>query len=470
VSFNRDTNLELLYENIIEAGENVFYKFLLEKDHRQKMMKFGITGDVAEYLHSIDDKYSIWFANQIKNMEGYQNSRSKVNWIQANLQTAIQGIMDWVKNTPNILLKNYNWEQAVEAQEDYHTNIKTKTLEGEEKNTILKTYDDGFYWVDLETSRCTEEANLMGHCASTGANTIYSLRRFTPETGIEAFVTIGASPDGGEWRQAKGKKNTHPKQEYYSYIADILVSKDMLRFRSEYDSKNDFDGNDLKVYIEENPEEFENPDEILEQIEEQNVSFEDFQKIHNDMEMDNLKYFSIYLDGDYVDEVGSVNHRPNVYFTMDTSKFGEFALNVERFIEGDGTDSGEDTPKSKAIMEALFDKDFYFEYVRVEVENGLITFHGDIQDDDSYSTVSDEGLKNYETFCEYFRNLDQNVDEDELFNNLVKYFIGEGVLPDPEDPETEEYIKPIVPEDPRQMKFSFGENVFYKFFEEIVEG
>ena len=119
---------------------DIYNDILLEKDHRQKMMKFGIPEPVADYLHSVDDKYSIWFANQIKNMEGYQTSRSKVNWIQVNLQTAMQGIIDWVKNTPNVLLKNYNWEQAVEAQEDYHANIKTKTLEGEEENKILKKY------------------------------------------------------------------------------------------------------------------------------------------------------------------------------------------------------------------------------------------------------------------------------------------------------------------------------------------
>lgn len=443
---------------------------LLEKDHRQKMMKFGIPQDVADYFHNINDKYSIWFANQIKNMEGYQNSRSKINWIQSNLQTPIQGIIDWVKNTPNVLLKNYNWEQAVEAQEDYHANIKTKTLDGEEQNTILKKYDNGFYWVDLETNRCTEEANLMGHCASTDSETIYSFRKFTPETGIEAFITIGASPDEGEWRQAKGKRNSHPKEEYYPYIADILVATGMLKFRSEYDASNDFDGNDLKTFIEENPDDFENPDELIEQIEESNVSFEDFEKIHKENKMDNLKYFSIYLDEDYIDELGEVRHEPSIYFSIDLDKFGKFAYNIERYLEK--TDSRgyghEDSDVSRGMLEALFDNDYYFDYTRVEFDNVFLTFTGQIQDDDSLSTLTDEGLKNFDNFCDYYRGNDARIDEDELFNNLLQYFIDHEVVPDPEDPESEEYIKPIYPEDPRQMKFPFAENFFYKAFEELI--
>lgn len=49
----RDFDTQILESNYINL--------ILEKDHRENIKKIGIPEDVADYLHQLNDKYSIWF-------------------------------------------------------------------------------------------------------------------------------------------------------------------------------------------------------------------------------------------------------------------------------------------------------------------------------------------------------------------------------------------------------------------------
>ena len=53
-------------------------QLLLEKDHRQKIIKIGLPTEVADYLHNLNDKYSLWFADKINKMPMFQMSRNKL--------------------------------------------------------------------------------------------------------------------------------------------------------------------------------------------------------------------------------------------------------------------------------------------------------------------------------------------------------------------------------------------------------
>ena len=444
---------------------DLYQELILEKDHRQKMVKFGIPEDVAQYLHDFNDKFSIWFANQIKNMQGFQNSNSKINWINANLQTDMRGIIDWVQNMPNIQLKSYNWDEAVAAHKNFHENIQTKTVEGEENNKILKKYKDGFYWVDLETnSRCEEEKSLMGHCATTDAETLYSLRRFDSGRGIEAFVTIGASPTEGVWRQAKGKRNSKPKDEYFKYIADILVRSGMLKYKTEYDSPNDFDASDLKEYVEANPEQFDDPDTILMQIEEENTSFDDFVEKLDQSDFKELKYFSTYLD---VDD-NYVMHSIYFHFPIKLDIFKEYAFNVAEYITNRDFD---DTLEAKDLLHDIFGHVYSFNYGRIEVQDDEIVFGGDLNDEDDVSTLDDSGLENFENILNYYEGEESYINsraKNDFIEKFIDHLVEKGIIPDPEDTDPEERIEPKYPEDPRQMKFDFAnENYFSQLFQEL---
>ena len=222
------------------------YSILLEKDFRSKILALRMPQDVADYLHGMNDKYSFWFADQINKMPEYQAARNKEMFVHS-LQTEMQGILDWIRGgVQNLSLKDYDWNTAIASADEYHKKLSVTNSE-RETNTILKEYPSGFYWVDLESQLDSCEASAMGHCGRTSkGDTLYSLRKYNIiEDNIESFITIAVSPDKGIWFQCKGRNNSKPKKEYYSYIADILVSKNILKFKTEHDSKNDFKPKDL---------------------------------------------------------------------------------------------------------------------------------------------------------------------------------------------------------------------------------
>jgi hypothetical protein len=447
------------------------YDLILEKDHRQKIVKFGVPQDVADYLHQLDDKYSLWFADKLMKMEDFQKANNKINWIRTHILTDMQGILDWVKNVQDTILKNYTWEQAVAAQREYHQNIETKTLNNAEKNKIIKQYDDGYYWVDLESTNCSEEAESMGHCARTSAETLFSLRRYTPESdSIESFITIGASPSEGTWTQAKGKRNSKPKEMYYGYIADILVDNEMLRYKTEYDSKNDFTAVELKQYVEDHPDQFVNSDELITKISESVISFKDFKQIYNNLEIAKLKYYSIDLSDDsFGDNEEYVQHRASIYWKVPLENFGDYAYNVEEYITKDNPYDGEDSKKSRDILHDVFPNES-FNFVRVNIYENEINFLGDIESRDDISEETESGLDNFRDFCNNIIWEDEHFDEEKTYERFLEYLRDKNVIPD--EDEDSSVIKPKRPEDPRQMKFDFmnaKENCFYKLYSQIIK-
>jgi len=382
-----------------------------EKDHRKKMVGFGIPQDVADFLHNFNDKYSLWFADKIAKMPGFQNSNNKVNFVN-NLRTGMQGIVDWVRNTPNILLKDYDWDGAIAAADQYHTNMTTSSIEGIETNTVIKTYKDGFYWVDLESKQDSCEASAMGHCASTSkGDTLYSLRKFEKSTNtVEPFITISISPDDGVWYQCKGKKNSKPKSVYHPYIADILIQGETFKYDTEYDSGNDFTNVDLKNYINENSDDYPNSDEILAKIEEHLIGYDDFEKVFNDYQK-YFKHYTIYLDSDTDNDIYIMM---SFYIEIDYEDVGLSKSQVD-----EGFEMKYNSPARKYLNDIL---DVYVTDVTVEESyNDASSFiiRADIEDSDNSFAYSKEGLKAFEQQCELYKGYNKDFDEEEFIEKHV---------------------------------------------------
>jgi hypothetical protein len=381
------------------------YNILLEKDFRSKILALGMPQDVADYLHGMSDKYSFWFANQIKEMPGYKAARNKEMFVHS-LQTQMQGIIDWIRGAQNITLKAYDWNTALAAADEYHkkltiTNIKRET------NTILKEYPDGFYWVDLENTYDTCEAGAMGHCARTSrGDTLYSLRKYSNVTdSIESFITISVSPDDGVWWQCKGKSNSKPKEEYYPYIADILVSKNILTFKTEHDSRSDFKSDDLIEYLEENPNAFPNTNEIIEKINEDKVSFDDFQKIL-DRYNESFKFYDIYISEDDDDDGVYASYS----FNLDIKK-SETNLPIECLTLD---------YRSKGREEFNRALEFHVSDFQVEGDDEEITIRGDIEDNDNHFSMDDVGLRSFERNCEYYKSSNEKFDKEEFIEEHLE--------------------------------------------------
>lgn len=410
--------------------EQIYTQLLLEKDHRQKIKTMGIPDDVANYLHNFNNKYSLWFADKIKDMNGFQWSGNKINWIEVNILNQMQGIMDWVRNVPNINLKQYKWVEAVEAQQEYHDKLEAATLEGQEDNKIIKKYNDGFYWVDLETTRDCSERELMGHCASTDrGDTLYSLRKYTPQTQtIEAFITISISPDEGIWYQCKGKRNSKPKEEYYFYIADILIDKKVLKYRHEYGSTHDFTNQDLAEYVQKHSNEIANADKILEEIEEDNIGYKDFEKVLKQYQGE-MDTFSLNIDSDFNAEDNYI--RVDGYFQT-TIKYSEIDIpNIKELINEHGGEFY--THNDRENLDDFLGKFDIFPSdggdVRIEEtmdgDSFYVATYLDMSED-SYFTLTDHGVGSFKTLCKYYVNNSKHFDKEEFIEKFKIFALLEG--------------------------------------------
>lgn len=380
---------------------NSLVELIFEKDFRNKILAIGMPQDVADYLHGMSDKYSFWFADQINKMPEYQAARNKEMFVHS-LQTQMQGIIDWIRGgVQNLVLKDYDWNTALAFADEYHKKLTITNIE-RETNTILKEYADGFYWVDLESSSDSCEAGAMGHCANTSkGDTLYSLRKYNIiKDAIESFITIAVSPDKGVWFQCKGRNNSKPKKEYYSYIADILVSKNILTFKTEYDSKNDFKTEDLIKYLEENPNVFPNTDEILEKINENTISIDDFQKVL-DRYKEDFKFYSIDLYNDF-DESNSIYPNYNFYLKIQKS---ETNLPID-CLTLDYRSKGR-----QALNDSL---DVYLSDVSVDNYEDETTIIGSIEDSDNSFSLDEIGLRSFKQQCEYYKGLNEKFDKEEF--------------------------------------------------------
>ena len=159
-------------------------------------------------------------------------------------------IMDW-QNNPDVRtinLKKYTWEEAVQMSKEWHDMIALKaegdkTIENETGN-IIKKYDNGYYWIDLETDCDEEEGRIMSHCGTSDGNNLYSLRK-----NQQPFVTISVKNHNSKLYvvQCKGKGNKKPIDKYYTYVLDFYKVMKIDYFESEYKEDEDFSISDFKM-------------------------------------------------------------------------------------------------------------------------------------------------------------------------------------------------------------------------------
>jgi hypothetical protein len=171
----------------------------------------------------------------------------------------IVSIMDWIRVGLNGNLgenKNLDWQSLMNSAETWHKSlgIGEGQINYVEENDIIIDYREngiGYYWVNLNTNNCGEEAERMGHCANTSrSNTLYSLRnnvQINPKYTLnKSFLTAAVGRTDGIIYQLKGGANSKPDAKFHPYILDLLIKDTNIKgFGGEYDSANDFKISDL---------------------------------------------------------------------------------------------------------------------------------------------------------------------------------------------------------------------------------
>lgn len=241
--------------------------FLTEDKKNILINKLGFHNADALWIEYYCKSLSIWMGNKIIDhlkLTKSDNEVKKMLWlgiINSNsgihlFRGEIHSIMDWIRIGlhGNILdVKNLTLNQLFDASEDWHESLSIDNdddINYKETHPIVIDFrspdGNGFYWVDLKSTYCPEEAKRMGHCASSNGK-LYSLRSetkieegyFTNRSHITASVT-----HNGKLLQMKGPKNSKPNPIYHKYIVPFII-KFVNTIGVEYNPKNDFKINDL---------------------------------------------------------------------------------------------------------------------------------------------------------------------------------------------------------------------------------
>lgn len=192
---------------------------------------------------------------------------------QQELRQQAEGVIDWLNAQAaenESLNLRMTWEDAVEAQHEWHRDIARQsrvtelTAEQMEGVVTIMEFDDGFRWVDVQTEVCLKhEGTVMGHCVGAGGYTqgvkagttkILSLRdgNNNPHATIEGVsehpIHITADMLGStqadlfidnaleqsfvdmKINQIKGKENKPVVRKYRDYILDFLTKFQIEKF------------------------------------------------------------------------------------------------------------------------------------------------------------------------------------------------------------------------------------------------
>ena len=249
---------------------NITKTLILEASARDVLVnKLKLSDKAADFFVDKCGKLAIIMVNKI--IEAIKNSHEVTNEVAIILldkdyrpfSENLVSIMDWIRVGLNGNLgshKNDDYQTLVSESKKWHDELEVGSgiynYEENEDNIVIDFRDKngmGFYWVDLMTSRCTDEQKRMGHCASTRGDTLFSLRetrrindKFTINKS-HLTAAIEEQNEGFSILQLKGQKNSKPAEKYHQYIAKLLISPtvNIVGFGSEYDSASDFKLADL---------------------------------------------------------------------------------------------------------------------------------------------------------------------------------------------------------------------------------
>jgi hypothetical protein len=255
---------------------------LLEGKSETIMNKIGLSKYLADDMESRYGKYAIWvadsyrkyitklllnnrieFDNQelsgkgdIDNLFKSENEDFQIflsSWWQGKYRDELYGfVFDWLRGrnsgavveTDKLDFKNMTAIQAYTRAADWHRKLETAQA-GEikdEHGDIIMTFPDGYYWIDLESSRCDDEAKAMNHCGISGSkgSKLYSLRK-------DKQPSVTVELNDGTIKQIRGRANSKPKKEYHKYILDFILSDLVKSFNYDgYKSENNFYVTDLE--------------------------------------------------------------------------------------------------------------------------------------------------------------------------------------------------------------------------------
>jgi hypothetical protein len=235
-------------------SENLTESLLIEADKRQAIKNaFGLNDLWAEEFHRMSDKLSVWIASTYidavvadrtrnRNIPDGEDIRTYVinnmnsvgpggddGW-NINYKPNYEYIMHWLRapRREQINIRDLNFDQAYAQAEEWHESLQIKKQNNyQETGDVFIDYRNtdgvGYYWVHLNKSSCTDEADRMGHCARSNSGKLISFRRINDFGEGESYLTVDYRPGGiiGDFHRHGNKK---PTSRFHRQIVDFLLN------------------------------------------------------------------------------------------------------------------------------------------------------------------------------------------------------------------------------------------------------
>lgn len=272
-------SIDLLIESFVVS--------FLNEDKRNALLRMGYTKELANFIHSefqpYSNKYGDWIGKQFITPEAFKNTTEDIGQFIKSMLTTLKEenvedriatekfvnkwaskkieehkneiieVLEWAsKRSGGLRIENYSF---LDLQQ-----MMYKFKDQEEYSKVIKSFQDGWKWVDLQGSCSPEEAKDMGHCGNDDRGDLWSLR----DPNAKSHITLTITNDG-KIVQMKGAGNSKPNKKYFKYIASLLAEPSLVksvkqnRFHDAELDPNDFTFSDLgengmKWVLERNPE------------------------------------------------------------------------------------------------------------------------------------------------------------------------------------------------------------------------
>jgi len=213
-----------------EIVKKISEYFKTDKDLINELIRKGDKDKITEIISS-------FWKNFHGMIEGYSNG----------INEEINYILDWFKSpirTEKVNLSELDLESAYKKSNEWHKSLTATGKIEDETGKVFIEFDDGYYWIDLQTTYSEDEAKAMGHCGNTNdGDTLFSLR----DKNKSPHITVAYDSKDGCIYQMKGRNNTKPIDKYHPYIYRLLVDPTLKPkyFGYEWNKKEDFNLSDF---------------------------------------------------------------------------------------------------------------------------------------------------------------------------------------------------------------------------------
>jgi len=118
---------------------------------------------------------------------------------------------------------------------------------------VIHTFDNGYFWYDIQSHACDFEGKEMGHCGRGEYGTLVSLRS-GEKRKMKPFITLEF--DGTTLYQIKGKGNVAPKKDLWPYVDWFIENMGVERITETGQHASDYEGFDemLEYFDEKHPD------------------------------------------------------------------------------------------------------------------------------------------------------------------------------------------------------------------------